>query len=197
MNRNDLRYVKTEETLKKALLHLLRKNKLEDISIKALCTEAKCSRNAFYQHYQTKHDLFNSIMNDMLTVIVDSARPKIIDKKEINERVIKEYTYRLLDIIAAHKNELKSLSDGKVMILTFLSDSLYQAFLQHYSLVADKEKITEQEKLITKYFACGIAGFVELWIKNNDIQIEDARQYLDLCTRDNLRRMRDLLLALP
>lgn len=193
MNCNDLRYIKTEDNLKSAFLKLLENHPLEEISITALCAKARCSRNAFYQHYQTKYDLFHSIMNDMLSVIVDGTRPKFTDKNDIDDHMIQEYSFRLLDIVNAHRNDILSMLKGNNLTPVFLSDSIYHSFLQHLLLFTDPEKITEQEKIITKYIASGIAGFIEQWIKNENISIDDAKLYLDLCTHDALKKMKNLL----
>ncbi len=194
MNCNDLRYIKTEENLKNTLLHMLETHKLEEISIKAICIEAKCSRNAFYQHYQTKEDLYNTIMKAIFHVVEESSQPIDCNQNSMDEQKIKAYTYRLLKIIDAHRSEFLSLKNGNDNFLIFLSDSLYCSFLQHYSLVTGNKQISRQGEFMTKYFCCGIAGFIDQWLKESNISLDTAQQNLDECTRDNFIKMKDILL---
>ena len=65
--------------------------------------------------------------------------------------------------------------------------------MQHYLIITSEDNITERENIITKYLSCGIAGFVEQWIRKDIISLEDAMQYLYMCMRNNLKNMRDLL----
>lgn len=193
MNSNDLRFVKTEENLKKALLRLIEEKRIEDLSIKELCIEAKCSRNAFYQHYQTKYNLFEAIIQDLLEVVSKSSEPIRIDQSAMGEREIQIYTYKLIKTLYARKKELISLLRGNEMFAVFLSNSLYQSYLNHYGKVTDKE-ITDELRLATKYLCCGITGFVEQWLSEDRIGLEEAQRQLDICTRDNFRKLRDFLI---
>lgn len=54
MNKNDVRYRKTEDKLRSALVSLLKHENIESISVRDICEKAGCSRNAFYLHYETK-----------------------------------------------------------------------------------------------------------------------------------------------
>ncbi|MDY2985621.1 MAG: TetR/AcrR family transcriptional regulator [Synergistes jonesii] len=193
MNCNDLRFIKTEENLKKSLLYMLESNRLEDISIKAICQEAKCSRNAFYQHYQTKESLYNAILGDIIATIEEGTQPMDRNQSAMNDQKIKAYTYKFLRIIDEHRSEFKSLRNGNELFLTLLSNFLYHAYLKHYSYVTDGKQITDQGELITRYFCCGIAGFIEQWLRADNISLETAQHNLDLCSHDNFKKMRDLL----
>ena len=194
MNSNDLRFIKTEENLKKALLCLLEHHGIEDVSITALCREAKCSRNAFYQHYETKYDLYDAILKGILETLKKSAWPLRMDQRTMGEKEIQEFTYRLLSILHDRKNDLLSLIHENDLFVVFLSNSLYEAFLQNYSLVTDPQKITERGRLLTRYFCSGITGFIVQWLLEGKQDLEEAQRQLDTCTRDNLRKMRDLLI---
>lgn len=94
-------------------------------------------------------------------------------------------------------NKEGSLMHGNEMFLIFLSQSLYQAFQKHYQFVTDNRKIPRRGELITMYFCCGIAGLTEQWLKDNSITLEQAQHTLDICMRDNLRKMRDILIGNP
>ncbi len=193
MNCNDLRFIKTEENLKNALIHMLGSNRLEDISIKAICQEARCSRNTFYQHYQTKEGLYNAILSEIVATIEESTQPIDPNQKAMNDQKITAYTYKLLKVIDDHRSEFQSLNNGNELFLTLLTNCLYNAYLKHYSGLAESRPLTDQGKLITRYFCCGIAGFIEQWLKDDTVSLETAQYNLDLCSHDNFKKMRDLL----
>lgn len=69
MNKNDLRVVKTKQTIHKALLLLLKDKSLTQIKITELCKAATINRGTFYFHYQSVDDvlqeLFEEIMQDL------------------------------------------------------------------------------------------------------------------------------------
>ncbi len=193
MNCNDLRFIKTEENLKKALLYMLESRRLEEISIKAICEKAKCSRNAFYQHYQSKDELYNAALSDIIATIEESTQPIARDQRTMNDKRIRAYTYKLLRTIDEHRSEFDSLRNGNDRFLLLMSDSLYHAFQKHYSFINVKRPISDQGELITRYFCCGIAGFIEQWLKEGNSSLETAQRSLDLCTHDNFKKMRDIL----
>ena len=70
MNKNDLRYKKTEDKLRSALVSLLKRNTLESVSVRDICEKAGCSRNAFYLHYETKDDLYEAIVNSIIDKLI-------------------------------------------------------------------------------------------------------------------------------
>lgn len=195
MNCNDLRFVKTEENLKKTLLHMLETRPLEKISIKDLCEKARCSRNAFYQHYSTKDELYNAILSDMMTAIEESTYPIEKDQTVMDSRKISAFNYKLLNCIADHRDDFTSLMNGNDGFLIFMRDSLYRSFLSHYAFVAEGKTLTRKGELLTRYFCAGIAGFIENWLKDSSLSIEEAQQYLDICAHDNFTVMRDILIA--
>ncbi len=194
MNPKDLRYIKTEANLKAALLHLLEKRNIDEISITGLCEAAACSRNTFYQHYQSKDELFNAVMKDILSAIDESTQPIKEKQTEMREDDIREYTYKLLRVINTHRAELMSLRNCYDLFLLFLNDALYKSFLSHYEQKLHINQISEQGKLLTKYFCSGIAGFIEQWLSDSKVNLNKAQQILDQCTRDNFRKMRDILI---
>lgn len=56
----DLRVLKTQESLRHALLDLLKEKPLESISVAELCRLAKINRGTFYLHYKDIHGVFES-----------------------------------------------------------------------------------------------------------------------------------------
>ena len=65
-NKTDPRVVKTRNSLRKALVYLMRREKLEDISVQKITETANITRGTFYLHYKDKKDLMRSLMNSLI-----------------------------------------------------------------------------------------------------------------------------------
>lgn len=79
MNFTDLRIIKTQERLQNALLELLEAKDLKAITVKEICDIAGISRNAFYQHYSYKEDLYDQMVAQATERIRDSLIPIVPD----------------------------------------------------------------------------------------------------------------------
>ena len=85
MNFTDLRIIKTQERLQNALLELLSTKELKTITVKEICTLAGISRNAIYQHYRYKEDLYDQMVAQAIERIRDSLTPVVSDVSRIRE----------------------------------------------------------------------------------------------------------------
>ena len=77
VNKTDPRVVKTRNSLRKALVYLMRREKIEDISVQKITETASITRGTFYLHYKGKHDFIKSAIKEILDdffaeVMVDS-----------------------------------------------------------------------------------------------------------------------------
>lgn len=66
MQKEDLRVVKTLESIDKALLENLEKTPFSKITVDAICKSARINRTTFYKHYRDKYELMDSYMNRIL-----------------------------------------------------------------------------------------------------------------------------------
>lgn len=83
MNFTDLRILKTQERLQNALLELLETKDLKAVTVKEICDKAGISRNAFYQHYGYKEDLYDQMVERATERIRDSLTPAIPDASKL------------------------------------------------------------------------------------------------------------------
>ena len=59
MAKEDLRVIKTLESIDMALLESLKKTPFNKITVGMLCTKARINRTTFYKHYRDKFDLLD------------------------------------------------------------------------------------------------------------------------------------------
>lgn len=62
MARTDRRIVKTQESLKKAVIELMTEKKFDDITIQDIADRANLNRGTIYLHYQDKYDLLDKLI---------------------------------------------------------------------------------------------------------------------------------------
>ena len=65
----DLRFIRSKESIKKAFIDLLDSIGFEKITVKKLTEKAKINRSTFYLHYLDKYDLLDQIENEILEEI--------------------------------------------------------------------------------------------------------------------------------
>ena len=73
-NKVDVRIVKSKESLMNALVNLLSKKKLEDLTISEICQEADVNRNTFYSHYTSIRELFEEMRGKYLESLLASTK---------------------------------------------------------------------------------------------------------------------------
>ena len=65
MNKNDLRYIRTERAIKEAFIKAIDEYGYQKTTVSLLCQEAVVSRNAFYLHFATIEELLDSFYEDL------------------------------------------------------------------------------------------------------------------------------------
>ncbi|GAY71968.1 TetR/AcrR family transcriptional regulator [Lentilactobacillus kosonis] len=60
-NKQDLRFIKSQQRLYAAFEELLHKKSFDAISVRDICNQSNTSRSGFYLHFEDKYDLVQSI----------------------------------------------------------------------------------------------------------------------------------------
>ena len=82
-NKTDPRVIKTRNSLRKALVYLMRREKLEDISVQKITETANITRGTFYLHYKDKQDFIQSAIQE---IVDDFFNQVMIDSNFSKER---------------------------------------------------------------------------------------------------------------
>ena len=101
MNKNDLRYLKTEKNIINSFLECVDDLGFEKTRISDICHKAMISRNTFYAHYEDKYALLNDIisqlekemMEKVLKAELSEAVRATIENKETGERMTDPMTH--------------------------------------------------------------------------------------------------------
>lgn len=158
-NKVDVRIVKSKESLMSAMIGLLGKKKLEDLTISEICQEADVNRNTFYSHYSSVRELFDEMNGKYLEALFASA--KVFD--EPNDSTIKNLVNfldkmkekgNLTKIIFSESNSIKHLN------------SLLQILFPVSVIESSKSENLSLEECHA-FLIGGIMNLILRWIEND------------------------------
>lgn len=178
MDFTDLRILKTQERLQNALLDLLRTKELKAITVKEICDKAGISRNAFYQHYGYKEDLYDQMVARATERIRDSLNPIIADASLIRQGTIESYAKHIIQGISEVRELISVMlkgDDGK--FFRQLTDLIFGQNLTNaisFFDVKDSNKL----RLYYEFQSAGMAAFIIRWTLENDLSEEEATTLL-------------------
>ncbi len=174
MNFTDLRIMKTQERLQNALLELLETRELKEITVKEICDGAGISRNAFYQHYGYKEDLYDQMVARATERIRDSLMPVVPDPSVVKDGTIESYAANIIKGISEVRDLIYVMlkgDDGK--FLRQLTDLIFGQTLQNAIPFFGLEDSVEL-RLYYEFQSAGMAAFIIKWILEKDISEEKA-----------------------
>lgn len=168
---NDLRYLKIEKNIRQAFLKLLDEKKYPKITVTDICKRASCSRNAFYLHYESKENLYDAIILDIVLDIEKSCLPVVDKFSDIGHTENRAYVSNILSAVEFHRPVLKQLLENEqVAFSKYLKKVLVEAMLSNAKNLQEEANID-----YIHYFAGGITSFIEYWITESAYDIETAR----------------------
>ena len=158
-NKVDVRIVKSKESLMSALIGLMGKKKLEELTISEICQEADVNRNTFYSHYSSVRELFEEMNGKYMEALFASA--KVFD--EPNDSTIKNLVNvldkmkekgNLTKIIFSESNSIKHLNTLlQILFPTSIIDNLK---IENLSL-----------EVCHAFLIGGITSLILRWIEND------------------------------
>ena len=176
MNFTDLRILKTQERLQNALLELLETKELKEITVKEICDKAGISRNAFYQHYGYKEDLYDQMVARATEGIRDSLMPIIQDASVVTEDTIISYAKHIIEGISEVRELIYVMLKGDDGIfLRQLTDLIFGQNLTNALSFFDMKDSAEL-RLYYEFQSAGMAAFIVKWILDEGLSEEKAAE---------------------
>ena len=178
MNFTDLRILKTQERLQNALLELLETKELKAITVKEICDKAGISRNAFYQHYGYKEDLYDQMVARATERIRDSLNPIISDASLIKQETVVSYARHIIDGISEVRDLIYVMlkrDNGK--FLRQLTDLIFGQNLTN-ALPFFEMKDSIELRLFYEFQSAGMAAFIIRWVLEDGLSEDKAAALL-------------------
>lgn len=178
MNFTDLRIIKTQEKLQNALLELLKEKELKAVTVKEICDMSGISRNAFYQHYNYKEDLFDQMVARATERIRDSLSPLVSDASLVRQETIESYARHVIDGISEVRELIYVMvksDDGK--FLRQLTDLIFGQLLSQAIPFYDV-KDSQELRLYYEFLSAGMASFIIKWVLEGNVPEDKSASLL-------------------
>lgn len=154
----DRRYCRTQRLLEEALIRLLKKKNIHEISIFEITEEADISRATFYLHYKSPYELLTALEQKLLDEIIDAY--KVHDVADPGDFLLAIYAY-----VQGHHELLLLLLHPETgsSFWEKLSRALRR---QHFCLWADSlAHLTEKERAYVGAFVIdGYVSVIKEWL---------------------------------
>lgn len=175
MAKEDLRVIKTLESIDLALLESLKKMPFNKITVGMLCTSARINRTTFYKHYRDKYDLLDKYIS---RIMEEFRRENDVIFVEANPDTINEDKYKLpfrktVDFIISKKDVYEILWTAQIdrnifdeMIEAIAENILKRNIESHPDIRTDQEKFFKAS-LFANLFAYNHLVSVRWWLAND------------------------------
>lgn len=176
MNSNDRRVRKTQTALKDALIKLLDKKDLHQITLKELTEFADINRSTFYAHYQGIYELYEQLEEDVIKELNSVVKIDTSHNYKGRYEALVDYVYRNARL---SKVLLGENSGNKFIDL--ICSLLEENYLNIWKYEENKSSASVEMQLVTKYHIHGCVSVIVHWVrsdfscaKNNIIDILNA-----------------------
>lgn len=126
MNKNDLRFKKTEIAIKEAYM-TLKKNSTKPIKVSELCEKAMINKTTFYTHYETMETLKNQICQEYTSELLSSCahiNEILTDTKAFVNDIYSLFNKNEKTILRLYENDINALvNDVEKELLKIVSAS--------------------------------------------------------------------------
>lgn len=174
MDFTDLRILKTQERLQNALLDLLRTKELKAITVKEICDKAGISRNAFYQHYGYKEDLYDQMVAAATERIRDALNPIIADASQVRPETVSSYARHIMEGITEVRELIYVMLKGDDGIfLRQLTDLIFGQNLTN-AMTFFGVKDSGALRLYYEFQSAGMAAFIIRWVLERSLPEDKA-----------------------
>ena len=151
----DIRVIRTQTAILKALADLIQKKKLSAITITDLCATANINRNTFYYHY---NNIFE-FLDEHKQIVIEDIK-KVADKSHVH---CKDVHVDLCHALKNHPNFLCIMLSPNCDI-DYYSDIFDAASKVTESFASNTKDTSAKAKYILTYCNAGTNAIIKAWI---------------------------------
>ncbi|WP_077622663.1 TetR/AcrR family transcriptional regulator [Sediminibacillus massiliensis] len=161
----DRRITKTKNALHDALLSLLEKSTLKQITITEIVQHADVNRGAFYKHYQSKEELLNDMVDDVMTKLIDSYRAPYLNTETFVVQELTSAKIKIFEHVYTYSRFYEALLSSSIIpgFQTKFCQVLKQLSRQDLEIMDDAEIRVDMD-FLTSYYAYALFGLIMEWI---------------------------------
>lgn len=179
MNRNDLRYLKTEEAIRKAFLACVDQRGFEQTRVAHICADARISRNTFYAHYADKHELMRSIC-----VRAEQDMRRSMDDATLEDIATRSFRLPVawcMEAVDRHRELLRLLikcsrrETMSILARVFVDEPMRRITPDYEGALA-----RPVAQLCRGYMVNAMFGFIEVWLEQpQPASLEEAKAVME------------------
>lgn len=168
MIKTDLRIEHTKHAIKSALLTLLQNKKLEQVTVKELCENAKINRATFYSHYASLPHLMEEIEYEECKQLFDILDEVIVDTEHLHHS-----TLIMLQYLKEHPvlREIFLASNSVGSGLTKLTQERLKKSVN--TITQNSELSGQQAEWILNFIIYGMRELLRQWFYSNQENEEE------------------------
>ncbi len=179
MNKNDLRFIKTEKRIIAAFKDCVNEIGFDKTTVALICEKASISRNTFYAHYKDKYDILDSLIRSVTRKIENSFSKEIANEMKSNDFYNSiawtfgrfEENHEMFELFFKCSSE-RYFSLIEKMFVVLPSSHMTP------SVIGEKSDIKYQ--LAKNFNVYGSLAFINTWLTNKDkISIKEAVDMMD------------------
>lgn len=182
--KEDLRIIKTKKNLYEGLLSMMKEKTFEEIKVSDICSVALTNRSTFYDHFEDKYELLDSLIKDLEIELEKKLKENqnIDNSKDYYMKMIELFFDHMGENISVYSSILKKNNNSIVM------DMIYETLLK------DVENHIEQEAtngipvdIISKFYVSAVINVCLDYIKNpRKYKKDDILNYLNKLIPDKV-----------
>lgn len=170
----DRRTRKTKAQLRAALVKLLKKKKINEITVKEIVEEADINRSTFYLHYTDIYDLLNKIEIELLNEFINLTR----DYADFHNDANSNYSYltKLFEILLNNIDIVSILlgPNGDISFLNQIKHMISDKIIEDFNDSSITNSILDVEYTFSFYLN-GCIGLIEHWIETG---VKDSPKHM-------------------
>lgn len=164
----DKRIHRSKSALKETFLQLLYLKPFDQISISEIVREADYNRGTFYANFDTKEDLLNELIQDVLKELIHQIRNPYQFAEKVNMKEMKTESITLFHYLKENSKLYRlMLSDHiKVDFRHKIASAIETHFIEAYDYELPEDTTIDLNSLYI-FRAYGVAGLIIRWIEED------------------------------
>lgn len=170
--KTDLRVIKSKKAIKEAFLQLIKEKSYGNITITDIANKAMINRKTFYMHYETKENLYNEIIDELLEEIT----PPIVYEgiHSLNGKEQRTAVTHLLLKIKEHKDVFEILindNTNQEFITKLKTKLINELFFRSHIDLTGKDTLFTFDLLSEAYFSL-FKVIIQWWANTEGISTD-------------------------
>ncbi|MCR4562621.1 MAG: TetR/AcrR family transcriptional regulator [Bacilli bacterium] len=107
-----MKITNSKEYIGEAIIHLMAKRKLEDITISDICKKAGVSRSTFYRYFSSVNDLYESIIDNVAEGVIKASFILLQEDIPNEEETVKKCVCQISSSLHEYHSRIANLVPG-------------------------------------------------------------------------------------